>query len=72
MPSKIPILRPAQVIRALEKAGFRFVSQIGSHRKYSDGKHTVIIPMHRELAGGTLRSVLLQADMTIEELSLYL
>ena len=45
------------VARALERAGFAFRSQRGSHRKlrHADGR-TVIVPMHRELAPGTRRS----------------
>jgi len=27
----------------------------------------VIVPLHRELARGTLRSILRQADMTVEQ-----
>lgn len=55
--------------RALERAGFRKVSQRGSHVKmrHPDGR-TAIIPMHRELAAGTLRSILRQARLTVEEL----
>jgi predicted RNA binding protein YcfA (HicA-like mRNA interferase family) len=55
------------VARALAKVGFAEVSQRGSHLKLRDsaGK-TVIVPMHRELARGTLRSILRQADLTVE------
>ncbi len=44
------------------------MSQKGSHIKLrnSDGK-TVIVPLHRELAKGTLGSILRQAGMTVEE-----
>jgi len=54
-------------VRALAKVGFSEVSQRGSHLKLRDstGK-TVIIPMHRELARGTLRSILRQADLSVE------
>ena len=68
MPSKYPVLKPQQVISFLEAKGFAYVSQKGSHRKYSDGYHVVIIPMHDELAKGTLKSILSQADYTVEEL----
>ncbi|MBR5969349.1 MAG: type II toxin-antitoxin system HicA family toxin [Lachnospiraceae bacterium] len=37
MPSKYPVLSPDDVTRILERAGFSFVSQKGSHMKYSDG-----------------------------------
>lgn len=67
MPSKYPVLRPEEVIKKLEKKGFVYVSQKGSHRKYSDGIHVVIIPMHNEIAKGTLKSILQQAGMSLEE-----
>jgi predicted RNA binding protein YcfA (HicA-like mRNA interferase family) len=55
------------VVQALAKAGFAEVSQRGSHLKLRNpaGK-TVIVPLHRELARGTLRSILRQADLTVE------
>ncbi len=37
MPSKYPVLRPQVIISKLEKKGFAFVSQKGSHAKYSNG-----------------------------------
>ncbi|MGI8823587.1 MAG: type II toxin-antitoxin system HicA family toxin [Acidimicrobiia bacterium] len=56
-------------MRALTKAGFAEVSQRGSHIKLRNGEgRTVIVPMHRELARGTLRSILRQADLTAEAL----
>jgi len=60
------------VISLLEKSfGFYFVSQKGSHiklRKESNGKIiTVIVPEHKELAVGTLRNILRQAEVNAEE-----
>jgi predicted RNA binding protein YcfA (HicA-like mRNA interferase family) len=56
-----------EVVRALAKVGFSEVSQRGSHLKLrSQEGRTVIVPMHRELARGTLRSILRQADLTVE------
>lgn len=66
MPSKYPIYKPQEVIKKLEKAGFWFVSQKGSHCKYADGKHICIIPMHDEMAKGTLKSILVQANISLE------
>jgi len=67
MGNKYPILKPNEIISALSKKGFVFKSQKGSHAKYTDGKHTTIIPMHDTVARGTLRSILLQADIELEE-----
>ena len=67
MPSKYPILKPKEIIRVLEKVNFVFVSQKGSHLKYTDGIHTIIIPNHSEVAKGTLKGILSQANMTIDK-----
>jgi len=72
MGSKYPILTPHEIIRILKLFGFTFKSQRGSHIKYTNegiGKvaRTVIIPMHDEVARGTLKSILEQADLTLDE-----
>ncbi|MBR3933196.1 MAG: type II toxin-antitoxin system HicA family toxin [Clostridia bacterium] len=67
MGSKYPILPPKSVIYALEKFGFYFVSQKGSHMKYTNGKRTVIIPNHTEIAKGTLKSILAMAGIELDE-----
>ena len=61
------VVRPEQVIKALERNGFRFVKQRGSHRKYKKGGQAVIVPMHYELAKGTLVSILEQSGLTLDE-----
>jgi predicted RNA binding protein YcfA (HicA-like mRNA interferase family) len=68
----IPVLKPEDVIKSLETMGFIFIKQHGSHRKYKKGKHTVIVPMHYEVAKGTLRSILEQAGLSIDELMKYI
>ncbi|MHB1502925.1 MAG: type II toxin-antitoxin system HicA family toxin [Acidimicrobiales bacterium] len=67
MSPALPVVGGADVIVALSKAGFVQVSQRGSHVKLRSGDRTVIVPMHRELATGTLRSVLRQAGLTPAE-----
>ena len=67
MPSKYPILKPKEIIKALDKFGFHFVSQKGSHMKYSNGKRTTIIPNHNEVAKGTLQSILELAGISIDD-----
>ncbi len=60
-----------EVKRKLETAGFYEYSQKGSHVKLvkitSEGTRTAIIPKHSEISVGTLRSILRQAGLTIEE-----
>ena len=67
MGSKYPVLPPKDVINALKKFGFEFVSQKGSHMKYSNGSKVVIIPNHDEVAKGTLKSILNMAEINLED-----
>ena len=57
-----------EVLAALKRAGFEEVSRRGSHIKLRhEDRRTVIVPEHREIARGTMRSILRQAGMTPEE-----
>ena len=61
-----------QIVKALQRIGFEIVSQKGSHIKLRgifDGEtYTAIVPNHKEVALGTLQSILKQAGITREEL----
>ncbi|MEV4437232.1 type II toxin-antitoxin system HicA family toxin [Streptomyces sp. NPDC049585] len=57
-----------RVGKALLRGGFEYVSTRGSHAKYRADDRTVIVPLHSELAPGTLRSILRQADWTLDQL----
>ena len=67
MSSGLPVVSGKETVEALQRGGFKHVSQRGSHVKlrHPEGS-TVIVPLHRELARGTLRSILRQADLTVE------
>jgi len=67
MSSKYPILKPNDVISALSKKGFTYKSQKGSHAKYSNGHRIAIVPIHDTVARGTLRSILIQAGIELED-----
>jgi predicted RNA binding protein YcfA (HicA-like mRNA interferase family) len=58
-------------IRALERLGFDRVRQRGSHvilKKQTENRDVgCVIPLHGELATGTLRSILRQAGVSIED-----
>jgi predicted RNA binding protein YcfA (HicA-like mRNA interferase family) len=60
-----------EVRRRLEAAGFSEVAQSGSHVKFAkktdEGTFTATVPKQREVAAGTLRSILRQAGLTTEE-----
>ena len=66
MGSKYPILSPKEIIKALNKLGFVKISQKSSHAKFKNNstpQKVVIIPIHSEVARGTLKSILQQADI---------
>ncbi len=58
----MPVLSGKEVIKALEKADFKFVKQRGSHvklRKFVVGKKlTVIVPLKLVIRTGTMKSIL--------------
>jgi len=66
------ILSGKKVIKILcREFGFYFVSQKGSHvklrKKVKDRDIITVIPLHRELAPGTLKGVLELAEINEEE-----
>jgi predicted RNA binding protein YcfA (HicA-like mRNA interferase family) len=64
---KLPRLSGAEAIRRLEKLGFVQVRQRGSHvvrKRFTDtGAIGCVVPLHPELAIGTLRGILNQAQV---------
>jgi predicted RNA binding protein YcfA (HicA-like mRNA interferase family) len=67
MGSKYPVLKPNEIISALSKKGFVFKSQKGSHAKYSNENKIYVIPMHDTIAKGTLKSILIQAGIELND-----
>jgi len=68
---KLPIVSGQEVIKILSKAGFTKLGQKGSHVilvKEVDGrKLKPVVPLHKELATGTLLSIIRQAGLTRED-----
>jgi predicted RNA binding protein YcfA (HicA-like mRNA interferase family) len=67
--SKLPVVSGAQCVKALGKTGFEVYRQRGSHivmvRKSPPAQTT--IPDHKELDRGTLRAIIRQTGLTVEE-----
>jgi len=53
--------------RALERVGFVFRRQSGSHMILSRDGQMVSVPDHRTLAPGTLRAIIREAGLTVAE-----
>jgi len=66
---KLPTLSGKTVTTAFERANWQVVRQRGSHIiLVKPGQiATLSVPAHKEIAKGTLRSLIRSAGMTIEE-----
>lgn len=59
------LLSSKEVVKTLEREGFIFISQRGSHAKYRKDSLTVIVPMaKKEIPLGTLRSIIRQSGLS--------
>ena len=67
--SRIPIVSGIKVVKALTKIGYETDHQTGSHiiirhKQYPYRRLTV--PNHKEIAKGTLRSIIEDAGLTVD------
>lgn len=70
MTEKLPRIAAKEVIRAVEKSGFFFVRQSGSHKIYKNKEgRRVTVPYHsgKILHPKLLKSILKDAGLTDEE-----
>ena len=67
----IPVLKPTEVCRLLERLGFVAVRQRGSHVQYrhADGRGTTV-PLHkgRDIAPPLLRQIAKDINLTVDQL----
>ncbi|MEO1144641.1 MAG: type II toxin-antitoxin system HicA family toxin [Cyanobacteria bacterium J06638_22] len=69
MGSSLPVLSGREVVRVFEQLGWQVVRQRGSHIiMVKEGEiATLSVPDHREVAKGTLRSLIRSAGLTVKE-----
>ncbi|MBA3885556.1 MAG: type II toxin-antitoxin system HicA family toxin [Acidobacteria bacterium] len=67
--ASVPLLRPSEVVRALERLGWSVARQRGSHIILTRPRHiaSLSVPNHPQVARGTLRALLARAGVTVEE-----
>ncbi len=69
---KLPVLSGKEMIKVLSKIGFVHSRIRGSHavmiKQTSQGKKTIPVPLHKELAKGTLKSIMNQAELNLDNL----
>jgi len=68
---KLPSVSGERVIRALKRVGFVELRQKGSHvsleKRTGDKVFRTVVPIHSELAKGTLSDILKQCGLTLDE-----
>jgi predicted RNA binding protein YcfA (HicA-like mRNA interferase family) len=67
--SSLPSVSGRKVVRAFEELGWQVARQRGSHIILVKEHHpaTLSVPDHREVAKGTLRSLIRAAGITVDE-----
>ncbi|MCL6499078.1 MAG: type II toxin-antitoxin system HicA family toxin [Firmicutes bacterium] len=67
--TKLPRIAGRDCIRALERAGFYRKRQRGSHvvMRRDEPFAQVVVPDHEELDRGTLRAIIRQAGLSVED-----
>ena len=68
--SNLPALKPREVIRVLEKAGFRVIRTKGSHYilKHAETRKRVIVAYHnKEMRPSTLSKLIKESGLTEDE-----
>ncbi|MFH0922386.1 MAG: type II toxin-antitoxin system HicA family toxin [Fibrobacterota bacterium] len=67
--SKLPVVSGAECIKTLGKARFYFKRREGSHitLRKDDPFAQVVVPDHKELDRGTLRAIIRQAGLSVNE-----
>ena len=56
-----------QAAKALFKLGFEEMRQTGSHRILRRNGRTVVVPMHKPIKPGTLKGLIEQSGLTVEQ-----
>lgn len=65
---KLPALSGAELVSLLKKDGFQVVRQKGSHVSLQKETYRTVVPLHDDLAKGTLLGILKQCGLSREEL----
>jgi predicted RNA binding protein YcfA (HicA-like mRNA interferase family) len=66
---RLPVVSGKEAVRAFNKVGWQISRQEGSHLVLSQAGNPVVlaVPDHREVRRGTLRSLIRQSGLTVEE-----
>jgi predicted RNA binding protein YcfA (HicA-like mRNA interferase family) len=65
---KLPVLSATKLIKALTRRGFVIVRQRRSHVFLQRGSDTTVVPFHDQIKKGTLKRILRQSNVSLEQL----
>jgi predicted RNA binding protein YcfA (HicA-like mRNA interferase family) len=67
--SSLPKISGRECVKALSKAGFLLRRQHGSHMilRRNEPFTQLVVPDHKELDRGTLRAIIRQANLSVEQ-----
>ena len=72
MRKRLPVLSGDDIVKVLNKIGYKVVRQRGSHLRLKDpgnpSHKPISVPLHKELKPGLLRKIIRDADLSVEEL----
>lgn len=66
--AKLPVLSGADLINILKRLGFVIVRQKGSHVSLQKAGYRTVVPLHDELARGTILGILKQCGLSKEDI----
>lgn len=67
---KLPVVSGVDVVKALSDIGYELDHQTGSHlilRHIENPHRRLTVPNHKEISKGTLRAIIRQAGLSVEE-----
>ena len=72
----LPVISGREAVKALSRAGFRVVRQRGSHvrleKRTEEGLIKLTVPLHKSLKKGTLRRIIKDSGLTVQEFNVLL
>ncbi len=66
--SKLPVLSGRGLIDILKSLGFVIVRQKGSHVSLQKGQYKTVVPLHDDLAKGTILGILKQCGLSKDDI----
>ena len=66
--TKLPVLSGKELLKILQNAGFKIARHKGSHVSLSKEHYRTVVPLHDELAKGTLLAILRQCGLNKDDI----